>query len=152
MNKAEIMMEALRAFNRKERYHVLREAVIGGPMTLTRAFREKLKSVLDWKADIPEDAFVAMDYHLDWISAAYHMGAKGISVTESDSKFKNRPNSKSAPVITGNIEDVDLLVAYPEGDRVVLICIEAKADAEWDENQLASKGVNHPGFPGGSIS
>ena len=141
-NKAELMMEALMAFNRKERYHVLRHAVLGGPMTLSDRFRQDLERVLGWESStIPDNAYVAMDYHLDWISSAYQLAGRGSGIKSTSTKeFANYPNKKSKPVISGNQEDTDLMVAFPEGERVVLIFIEAKADTPWKLDQIQSKG------------
>ena len=107
---------------------------------MNAAFREQLDDKLGLK--VSEDAYVAMDYHLDWIAAAQHMATKGSSVSAASSSsayFKNHPNDRKNPLICGNQQDTDLLVAYKSEDRVVLIMIEAKADSKWCEKQIWSK-------------
>lgn len=66
---AEVALEAIMAFNRKERYHLIRHAVTGGPWSLTDAFRSELERETG-AGRIPDNAYVAMDYHLNWIAAA----------------------------------------------------------------------------------
>ncbi len=64
------LVECLKAFNRKERYWLLRNA-LGAPaleLLLSGAFRDRLGKLLD--TDIPSDAWWAMDYHIDWVFAA----------------------------------------------------------------------------------
>ena len=138
-NKAELMMEALMAFNRKERYHLICEAVIGGQMQLNEGFRKSLKE--ESGIEIPVDAFVAMDYHLDWISAAVQLATNNISAqdaAQSSEDFSNRL-SGSDDVLSGNQEDVDLLVAFLSGKKIYLILVEAKADSGWTSKQLKSE-------------
>lgn len=43
---AEVALEAFMAFNRKERYHLIRRAVTDGPWSLTEPFRRELEGVL----------------------------------------------------------------------------------------------------------
>ncbi|MCP1727605.1 hypothetical protein J2T60_001605 [Natronospira proteinivora] len=141
--KAELMLDALRKFNRKERYHLIRKVVIGRPMGLQDDFKKSLESELGIR--IPQNPYVAMDYHLDWISAAYHLGSKGVVVEDAvreSRRYSNYPGQQEdgLPLLSGNQEDVDLLVAFREKDQVVLILIEAKLDSGWSGEQLASKG------------
>jgi len=132
------------AFNRKERYHVVRHAVTGGPWTLSDGFREQLQKALKGVLDtsIPDNAYVAMDYHLDWLSAAYQIGAKGgspESLAASGATYDNYPNEKNKPLIEGNQQDIDLLIAFVHGDRLYVILVEAKADGGWGNQQLGKK-------------
>lgn len=137
-HKAQLMMDALMAFNRKERYHVIRTAVTGGPMTLNDGFRQKLEKTLGLK--IPDNAYVAMDYHMDWVSVANWISSQGQSVLTAKKKLKsNYPNKKAHPLFKGNQEDTDLLIAFRLEKRVVLIFVEAKADSKWKEAQIQSK-------------
>lgn len=142
--KANLALEALMAFNRKERYHVVRHAVTGAPWTLSDRFREQLHEVLDEDLGvaIPDNAYVAMDYHLDWLSAAYQIGAKGgspESLATSNNQYHNHPNGKGNPLIEGNQQDIDLLVAFVHGARLYVILVEAKADGGWANDQLGRK-------------
>ena len=68
-----------------------------------------------------------MDYHLDWIHASLFLTLPG-----NDSQAVH-PNS--GRVATGTQEDVDLLVAFEEGDITHLLLIEAKAETGWTNKQ-----------------
>ena len=61
------LIDNLKAFNRKERF-ILLHKVLGfsdQSFRLGDAFRAELSECLE--VDIPSDAFVAMDYHFDWL-------------------------------------------------------------------------------------
>ena len=151
-NKPELMMEALMAFNRKERYHLICEAVVGGQMQLNEGFRKSLEEKSGIK--IPGDAFVAMDYHLDWISAAFQLAKHNTclqAAAEDSEEFNNQPDGAAYPVLTGNQEDVDLLVAFPVDNKLYLILVEAKADSGWTTKQLESKSERLKAILGGTV-
>lgn len=140
ISKAERMLKALTAFNRKERYYVVQTAITGTPPELCNKFRTSLKKELG--IEIPSDAYVAIDYHLDWISAAYWLTREGKSPESGSAKndlLDNYPNARSSPVIAGTQEDVDLLVAFVKDDKLVLILVEAKATSQWKDKQIRSK-------------
>lgn len=142
MDNAEKMLDAIMRFNRKERYHLIRHAVTGGPMSLSDGFRREVGEVLD--LSVPDNAYVAMDYHLDWLSAAYHIASKGGTIEtamnrKDENGYENYPNDKSDPVLAGNILDTDLLIAYRCDGRVVVILVEAKADSDWSLSQISDK-------------
>ena len=67
-------IEYLRRLSRKERLHILRVALACATYRLDdhlRAARQaRLGAVLRDEVSIPPDAFVAMEYHLDWIHMA----------------------------------------------------------------------------------
>ncbi|MCB0218499.1 MAG: hypothetical protein KDH09_02290 [Chrysiogenetes bacterium] len=146
-------IENLKIFNRKERYHLLR-FVMGGPFTLGDEFRKKLKVTLDG-LEIPDGVdFIAMDYHLDWLAACAALGKR--RATREDTTFPNRQlidagkdywisdtnQRKGVRQISGNQEDVDLLIAYrdpKDGELVHLIFCEAKGDTGWTRKQIVSK-------------
>ena len=119
------VIQALRSFDRKERFAVLREVLRFDSETprLDRRFREKLSDCIG--VSVPEHAFLAMDYHLDWIDVALYLVSKqGI---RPKTPF---PNERS-PNINENQQDVDLLIAF-EADgtgeaSTHLVHIEAKA-------------------------
>lgn len=140
MDKAEKMLDAIMGFNRKERYHLIRHAVTGGPMTLSDRFRQEVGDALG--VAVPDNAYVAMDYHLDWLSAAYHFASKGGTLDTAmsrDKDYGNYPNNKGEPILAGSILDTDLLVAFRKNDRVAIILVEAKADTGWRPSQIADK-------------
>ena len=131
------IIEHLRSLDRKERFAVLRDALGFDVKTpcLDRDFCERLGKCIG--VDVPERAFLAMDYHLDWIQIAFHLDAN--SDIESGRPFL-KPDFGD---INRDQEDIDLLVAFESKDagRVVthLVLIEAKAYLSWTNKQLNSK-------------
>src|SRR4051812_47521961 len=86
---------------------------------------------------VPPDAYVAMDYTLDWLYAAVRWYL--------DARLNLDPQFKSAPVLWPNgmalsasMEDIDLVVAW-EDQRPHLLLVEAKGFTGWTNKQLASK-------------
>ena len=125
----------LEDFNRKERF-ILLNHVLGqqgeDAFSLNRSFRERLEDKLG--LGIRPNAFVAMDYHLDWIQMALHLAYR------HDSHATCIANT-GKELIEANQEDVDLLVAFKEenGAKIHVLLIEAKADTGWTNKQLKSK-------------
>jgi hypothetical protein len=119
------LVDALAQFNRKERYWLIRNALGDSSRTLDKGFRATLSDVNG--IEVPEDAWWAMDYHLDWLVGAldlYKSGGKNGGV---------QPNA--ADLVQGNQEDIDLVIAFDQ----TLILIEAKGDSPWNNEQLDSK-------------
>ncbi|MES0094591.1 hypothetical protein [Mesorhizobium sp. M0030] len=118
---------ALERFNRKERYWLLKEAF--GLQPLSQNFRTKLGTVFgpDAGVNIPENAWWAIDYHVDWL-----FGALSTTLT-SDETFPAYPNELGQ--VKGTQEDFDLVVAYNR----TLIIVEAKAGQHWGNKQVKSK-------------
>lgn len=109
-------------------------------MTLSDRFRQEVGHAL--RLEVPDNAYVAMDYHLDWLSAAYHFASKGGTLDTAVSRkepYGNYPNNKGEPILAGSILDADLLIAYRRNDQVVVILVEAKADTGWSASQIADK-------------
>ena len=121
------LIEYLRSFNRKERFILLREALGGETFRLNESFRRRLGDLLG--ISIPADAFVAMDYHLDWLQTSLYL-------TATPSPPKPIPNDG---LVSGNQEDVDLLVAFEDSATTHLVLIEAKVETGWTNKQLRSK-------------
>ena len=117
----------LRSFNRKERFILLHEALGPGTFSLDEGFRERLGGLLG--LPIPADAFVAMDYHLDWLQMALYLAA-------TPSPPSPIPNDD---LFEGNQEDVDLLVACDGPAATHLVLVEAKMETGWTNSQLRSK-------------
>ena len=109
-------MDCLRTLNRKERFHLLHDALgfAGQTFILGHDYRARLSDCLGLA--VPYDAYVAMDYQLNWLERAV-LG-----------KYGRR-----------NIQDVDLLVAFADGTVTHLVLIEAKCDSPWDQRQLDAK-------------
>ena len=106
----------LRSFNRKERFILLREALGTDTFCLDDAFRERLGNLLG--VTVPADAFVAMDYHLDWLQMALFLAA-------TSSPPSSIPNDD---LFKANQEDVDLLVAFDDAATTHLVLLEAKME------------------------
>jgi hypothetical protein len=121
------LVEALRKFNRKERYWLIRNALGENSEKLDPKFRESLDEALS--IQVREDAWWAMDYHLDWLVGALYLFSKGEGVA-----YEKQCNSNPR-LVNGTQEDVDLIIAFDK----TLIFIEAKGDAGWDDKQLNSK-------------
>jgi hypothetical protein len=69
------VISTLRELNAKERFFLVRYALGNPDFKLGPDFRVALSKKI--RQEIPEDAFCAMDYHLDWIHAALVAAAKG---------------------------------------------------------------------------
>lgn len=135
------MIAALRSFDRKERFAVLREALGFDPEIprLAPRFREKLNDSIDKTRTIrcPKHAYLAMDYHLDWIEMALHRAKEkktGPAPPFSRDLF---------PEVNRTQKDVDLLIAFDRKTagavKTHLVLIEAKAYLGWDNPQLDQK-------------
>jgi hypothetical protein len=134
---ADRFLELLRRLNRKERFYLVGHALGNREFRLSDDFRRELSTKLG--IHVPEDSFVAMDYHLNWIYAAAHLST---DASLGDSAICANPfleNSYERRVIQGNQEDIDLIVAFRDGDPIELLLIEAKGVTSWDNKQLRSK-------------
>ncbi len=135
------LIEYLRSFNRKERFILLREALGEDTFTLDEDFRLRLGAVIGVK--VPAGAFVAMDYHLDWLQMALYLSttpSPPLPIGNND-------------LFMANQEDADLLVAFDEGATTHLVLLEAKVETGWTNSQLKSKAqrlrlIFAPGRPG----
>jgi hypothetical protein len=123
----------LKKFNRKERFFLVGEALGNPDFKLSANFVGKIqKSLPGLSQPIPADAFVAMDYHLDWIYASLFL------CVNPPARFYSRDQK----LITANQEDVDLLVAFSDWEdenKTHLILCECKAESSWINKQLKSK-------------
>jgi len=118
------LVDALRQFNRKERYWLLHNAIGKKFETLDDGFRNRFEK--ETGIPIPEDHWWAMDYHLDWLAGALHLAGGG----EMDKSQRIVDGQ-----ITGTQEDIDLVIAF--GDTLILI--EAKGETPWSNEQLNEK-------------
>ena len=123
------LIEWLEAFNRKERFFLVGNALGNTNFNLSDEYRTKLHSVLGIHP--PQHSFVAMDYHLDWIHA-------GLFLSSSANQLNNVHENK-VPIVTANQEDIDLLVAFEDLGVTHLLMIEAKAATGWTNKQTLSK-------------
>ena len=122
------LITILKSLNRKERFFLVADALGNQDFQLGDEFRTKLGSAA--KVEIPSDAWVAMDYHLDWLSAALHVCAEAL---DPATPWEN------SSVVKGNQEDADLIVGFDTPDGTTLILIEAKMDTAWSNTQMDSK-------------
>ncbi|HAI21613.1 MAG TPA: hypothetical protein DCM14_06960 [Clostridiales bacterium UBA8153] len=118
----------LRRFNRKERFFLVGLALGNEAFRLGDSFRQRLSDVLDLA--LPGDAFVAMDYHLDWLFASIYLAATSGSPG---------PHPRDFRLIRGTHEDIDLLVAFDAGEQSHVIMLEAKGVTSYSNRQFASK-------------
>lgn len=125
---AEKIIGNLRRFNRKERYHLIKTALSIPEFKLGECFMGRLRECLGLQ--VPVDAFVAMDYHLDWVYASLFLACRGVD----GGVF---PRSKDK--ITATQEDIDLLIAYGEDNVCHLLFLEAKGVGGFTNEQLNSK-------------
>ncbi len=127
------LMTLFKKFNRKERFYLVGNALGNPEFNLSEDFINKIqKAFVDLNQPIPSNAFVAMDYHLDWIYTALFLSAnENKNVYDLDSNL-----------VTANQEDVDLLVAFPDQNdinKTHLILCECKAESSWTNKQISSK-------------
>ena len=129
------LIKLLEFFNRKERFFLVRQALGKEEFRLSEDFRDSLQNAVGLKEKIPDNAFVAMDYHLDWIAAALTKYAN-----KGDMHVFANVKNEDKRLVMGNQEDVDLLVAFRDRRNVYkLIFVEAKGYTPWHAAQLKSK-------------
>lgn len=125
------LIALLRSFNRKERQillsEVLRPEEGEEAFSLDAGFRKRLGGKIG--VAVPADAYVAMDYHLDWLAMALYLAA----TPDPPERICNDG------LFEANQEDVDLLVAFEAADGAHLALIEAKGVTGWTNAQQDSK-------------
>ena len=121
------LIDHLETLNRKERFFLIGKALGNPTFQLSPGFRAELST--SFSIQVPKEAFVAMDYHLDWIHASLVLlerpGDEGVY-------------SNSELIVSGNQEDIDLLVAFDAGSTSHLVLLEAKAETGWTNKQMDS--------------
>lgn len=125
------LIENLQRFNRKERFYLVGRALGNPAFILGEEFRLDLSKELNLQ--IPKNAFAAMDYHIDWISASLAL-TSGFTTTNKHDRY-GRDKLK----ISGTQEDIDLLVGFENSEGVHLIMVEAKGVSHFNNNQWRSK-------------
>lgn len=131
---------ALRAFNRKERYWLLRNAIGKKFEELDRGFLDRLQAALAERGAqvaIPSTAWFAFDYHFDWMygAVARFAGTEGETNGRRSRRILAENAHQIAHDVLGNQEDMDLLIAF---DRTIIL-IEAKFESSWGNTQYARK-------------
>lgn len=126
----------LSKFNRKERFFLVGYALGNKDFTLSNEFRISIEVCLhQLKVPIPNNAFVAMDYHIDWIFAS-------IFLTRAEKNSNIYPLDKS--LIKATQEDIDLIIAFNDernNNLTHLVMCECKAETGWTNKQLISKAI-----------
>ena len=126
------LIATLESLNRKERFFLVGAALGKPTFQLGDEYVEVLSRAFN--VGIPPHSWVAMDYHLDWISAALHVTHNQLSHGEP---WPNGPIDD--PIVRGNQEDVDLIVGFEDAGTTVLLLVEAKAETAWTNSQQNSK-------------
>ena len=122
------LLEHITQFNRKERFFLVGLALGNERFALSKPFRAKVGQALN--LTIPPDAFVAMDYHLDWVYASLFLAS---------SEAGSGPHCNTDKLIHAHQEDIDLIVAYQDGETHHIVLLEAKGATGWTNKQLTSK-------------
>ena len=119
------LIELLKSFNRKERFYLIGKSLGNQDFKLSKEFRDEIGNILG--LSIPDNAFVAMDYNMDWIYASLCYYKYGKSI------YKNDGN------ITATQQDVDLLISFKYANNSHIILIEAKGGCQWENKQFIQK-------------
>jgi hypothetical protein len=130
-----LLAQALERFNRKERNLLVRDALghQETPLKLSTHFRKRVASALGI-ASLPEDAWWATDYHINWLAGALATYLDDATALTSG-RANPVDNETERRLVEGNQEDIDLLIAAGQD----LIMVEAKAYGTWSNVQMASK-------------
>jgi len=132
-SKKSELVKCLEVFNRKERYWLFRNAVFGPSheAPLNEHFRKELGDHTN--VEIPEHAWWAIDYHIDWLFAALVLYLRNSQVEAAP--FLNPETGEGKRAIRGSNEDFDLIVAF---DKTIVL-VEAKGLMSWSNEQLKRK-------------
>jgi hypothetical protein len=126
------IIKNLSLLNSKERFYLFTYATNKGKFELTDEFKNEIYKTI--KVKMPNNYFAAIDYHLDWLSAAITKDSDVEEAFKNGTEFDN-----SEGLITGNQEDIDLIIAFEEDSEVTIIMIEAKGVGSWTTKQVSSK-------------
>ncbi len=128
-SKTSNIIDHLKEFNRKERFHLIGQLLGNIEFKLSQ---DKLKEIFDLiELQIPKNYFSAMDYHLDWIYAS-------LILTKDNNDEKKYKIEKNC--IKATQEDVDFIIAFLDYSRQThIIMIEAKGDTSFTNKQIISK-------------
>ena len=137
------LIELLKLFNKRERYFLIDYAL--GGFSLADRFRGALEN--EFGLAIPAEAFIAMDYDLEWLAASLLASKHSDGATNFGRVYEGVP---------GTYPDVDLLIAFKSEEAYHLILAEAKGYTSWLNNQMkvkseylatvfGDKGGNHRG-------
>lgn len=135
----ECLTTALKRFDRKERYFLVRTCLGKASEKLDKSFLDLVSAKLNLSPALSETSWWTTDYHLDWLAGALAYYYDPTLKTDTTS-FENGSRNE-IPLVTGSQEDADLLIV--DGTR--LIVLEAKRYGTWGRQQVERKchRVNH---------
>ncbi len=123
------VIEYLKSFNRKERYHLVGQLLGNSEFKLDPNIFRKILNLLN--LETPSYYFSAMDYHIDWIYASLSLANKTQLPALRD---------KDNLCISATQEDVDFLISFVDEKGIThLIMIEAKGDTNFTSEQISHK-------------
>jgi len=126
------LLDAIQSFNRRERHILVGWVLDRHTFPLGHEFRDALSAVLR-SVSVPADAYVAMDYTLNWLTAAL-MWSSGEMVQDKPSELVGAHG-----IDLGDNSDVDLIVAFARGVKTHVVLLEAKGFTKWNRKQLEHK-------------
>jgi hypothetical protein len=115
-------VENLKLLDSHERPILLRWALGQSDLALAEGVRELIGEAVG--LTVPPDAFVAMDYTLDWLYAAISLTV----TTDPPDALRAWPGASE---LMASPEDVDLLVAWEDDGGCHLVLLEAKGFTGW---------------------
>lgn len=127
------LLDALGAFNRRERFILVGWALDRLAFPLGHEFRDELSRLIGMHPPLPADAYVAMDYNLNWLCAAL-MWADGL-VNDREP----HPYDPAGGIELGDNSDSDLVVAFARGRKTYVVLLEAKGVTPFGRKQLEHK-------------
>lgn len=130
-------IDTLESFNRKERFFLVGYALGNPRFELSETFTTALGEAVGFR--IPSGTGAFMDYHLDWLDAAAFLHSASFVEVSQYQNDRLDENNLPARINTGNQEDVDLVIAFQDGENARVLLIEAKGDTSWGNRQLLSK-------------
>ncbi|MBQ0759888.1 MAG: hypothetical protein KBT72_09545 [Zhongshania sp.] len=142
-NTSELFISNLNVLNRKERYYLLLQVMGENAFVPTKQFVGSLRNQFAQPAiNCDNFRFAAMDYHLDWIYAAFHATISHIDL-KNDNLNELHPIAKNKNLVSGTQQDIDFIMAFSDrqSDIIHLVLIEAKGVGSWDIEQLKAKGA-----------
>jgi hypothetical protein len=135
---ADRFLELLKRFNRKERFYLVGQALGNPDFALSDEFRDQVSTKVG--VTVPKsDYFVAMDYHLNWIFAAAYLSSTDAPDAHPPIDNPVVDQIRRLRIIQGNQEDIDLIVAFTQGEQAHLFLIEAKGVTSFSNKVLGSK-------------
>lgn len=125
------LLDALESFNRRERHILVGWVLDRLTFPLGQEFRLALSDNLGTR--VPADAYVAMDYNLNWLCAAL-MWHEGMVAPDMPHLY-----SEQDGVELSDNSDTDLIVAFARGHQTHVVLLEAKGYTKWTGGQLKNK-------------